>query len=532
MSNVPSINSNPVKLHNKSSSNLWLYATLGLSTATLAALAILNQYFNNKTVEAHKNQAEQFKDEELSIDIYQAIKKNNPSTLNSSANLPNLIPQPLSLHNLVSDIDRIELRNFEAFGSGIAARQAIKLGELICVDQAFTMIYGGKHEFKTKLAAQQALALQMYSFDSKRFEKLYYNEENKPRCDPLNSNDSTLLLSQLVARIINNCFEDNCDPANNVITMGFLQSRFNHSCKPNCIKINDPNQQHIYFYAAQDIPAGSQLFLSYLSAFDLYSPSYLRQSIIRNNWQFTCNCSQCVNHAETDKLVTKMRREPENNKAWQHTIALDATIREDLYHRGENAPNAVNPDEISAFRRVIDAMNVCLIDPTLSNTHFIRYLARWRCIWLLRMSCTADFIYSTLWHVMCNQHRLCTFDAFKGRSLMQIQMRMKLYGKELNCKEFGSMMRQIEPVYERHSGYWRVYDQWCNNCWKALGKSSTSYHCSGCEFVCYCSEECQQKDWREIHEQQCQEQQQLYAPSQKFVNPHFNVSEFQCNSHI
>ncbi|CAN0439048.1 unnamed protein product, partial [Ectocarpus fasciculatus] len=64
---------------------------------------------------------------------------------------------------------------------------------------------------------------------------------------------------------------------------------FNHSCRPNCSwRTNGAGE--LCVVAVEDVPAGSQLFISYV---DILQPWPVRQDLLRCHFFFDCGCPRC-----------------------------------------------------------------------------------------------------------------------------------------------------------------------------------------------------------------------------------------------
>ncbi|CAN0276956.1 unnamed protein product, partial [Laminaria digitata] len=64
---------------------------------------------------------------------------------------------------------------------------------------------------------------------------------------------------------------------------------FNHSCQPNCVWRTDA-LGNLRVSAVEDVPAGSQLFISYV---DILQPLPVRQDLLRQHFFFECACPRC-----------------------------------------------------------------------------------------------------------------------------------------------------------------------------------------------------------------------------------------------
>ncbi|POS72242.1 Mcg1p [Diaporthe helianthi] len=99
----------------------------------------------------------------------------------------------------------------------------------------------------------------------------------------------------------------------------FLQaSRFNHSCVPNCDygHMSDETRTTMTIRASQDIKAGEELCLTYVTYYDDRAQ---RMADLKQNWGFDCNCPACdyedpevdtEAHEETLAEYRLLRRDP------------------------------------------------------------------------------------------------------------------------------------------------------------------------------------------------------------------------------
>ncbi|XP_031623723.1 SET and MYND domain-containing protein DDB_G0273589-like isoform X2 [Contarinia nasturtii] len=72
-------------------------------------------------------------------------------------------------------------------------------------------------------------------------------------------------------------------------SLGLVESLFNHSCAPNIHHEQIGNEQ--YFYTAEKVKKGVQLFISYI---DLNDSTKQRRRILKRGWGFICNCIICA----------------------------------------------------------------------------------------------------------------------------------------------------------------------------------------------------------------------------------------------
>jgi SET domain len=97
-------------------------------------------------------------------------------------------------------------------------------------------------------------------------------------------------------------------------------SYFNHSCSPNLAKRRIGRQWQ--FWAARDIEADEQLFISYLGG-DENDLDYTERDLRLDNWGFECSCSRCLD----DQAVTLS--ESRDNDKTASTTAIE-TLSERL----------------------------------------------------------------------------------------------------------------------------------------------------------------------------------------------------------
>ena len=117
----------------------------------------------------------------------------------------------------------------------------------------------------------------------------------------------------------------------------FLQaSRFNHSCSPNARYSWNSTLQHIRIHALLDIPIGDEIFVSYLSARNVYGSTRQARKAQLSRFGFVCTCAACslqgAAGAASDDRRTEVARLWESipwfppNRTWDRLSALVRAI--------------------------------------------------------------------------------------------------------------------------------------------------------------------------------------------------------------
>ncbi|XP_031622983.1 SET and MYND domain-containing protein DDB_G0273589-like [Contarinia nasturtii] len=90
------------------------------------------------------------------------------------------------------------------------------------------------------------------------------------------------------------------------LSLGLIESLFNHSCKPNIDRKQFLNKQ--YYFIANKVGKGVQLFISYLNTEALKTSSTNRRQILFRGFGFICNCIICAPKVPTifDKCNRKV----------------------------------------------------------------------------------------------------------------------------------------------------------------------------------------------------------------------------------
>ncbi|KAL0959204.1 hypothetical protein HGRIS_014483 [Hohenbuehelia grisea] len=105
-------------------------------------------------------------------------------------------------------------------------------------------------------------------------------------------------------------------------------SRVNHSCSPNLSRVWDMPSFSMVVYASQDIPAGSELCISYISP--SITPASARQTQLAP-YGFSCTCAACVGprSAASDALRARMHKMAPNVDAMIRAWATNRSLPDD-----------------------------------------------------------------------------------------------------------------------------------------------------------------------------------------------------------
>mmetsp|Transcript_130121 Transcript_130121/g.376451 ORF Transcript_130121/g.376451 Transcript_130121/m.376451 type:complete len:499 (+) Transcript_130121:63-1559(+) len=106
--------------------------------------------------------------------------------------------------------------------------------------------------------------------------------------------DLALRLEQLLSIWLLNCFEHSREPHG--FSTFFLPSFLSHSCRPNSMWHYDGD--NFVLRARQDIPAGTEVTVSYLSEETLLESTARRRSRLMASKHFLCCCSTCMDRID------------------------------------------------------------------------------------------------------------------------------------------------------------------------------------------------------------------------------------------
>ena len=95
-------------------------------------------------------------------------------------------------------------------------------------------------------------------------------------------------MSKLVVRFERNAFAEGAFR---------LVTKFNHSCRPNCLAHFDMQAGQMVIITTEDIPQGSELSINYISERQWHLPTDQRRSILQKRYGFWCMCPRCDCHA-------------------------------------------------------------------------------------------------------------------------------------------------------------------------------------------------------------------------------------------
>ncbi|KAK4326384.1 hypothetical protein Pmani_003100 [Petrolisthes manimaculis] len=147
------------------------------------------------------------------------------------------------------------------------------------------------------------------------------------------------VINQVVGAIATNALEIRTAGHNAIRALYPKVRLFNHSCVPN-VHLSSATNGRIQARAAVNVEAGEMLFISYT---DITIPVWERQSILSENYYFTCECIRCRDPTELGTHFssprcpecTKSFLEPTRklgNISWScptcHFQEEDATVRE------------------------------------------------------------------------------------------------------------------------------------------------------------------------------------------------------------
>ncbi|XP_064411833.1 histone-lysine N-methyltransferase SMYD3 isoform X2 [Latimeria chalumnae] len=94
-------------------------------------------------------------------------------------------------------------------------------------------------------------------------------------------------------------------------------SLLNHSCSPNCVIVFDGRR--LLLHATQEIQANEELTVSYI---DVLAPTQERQSQLKSQYCFTCDCQRCQ---AQDKDVDMLAGE---EQVWKEVKSSAAKVEE------------------------------------------------------------------------------------------------------------------------------------------------------------------------------------------------------------
>lgn len=179
-----------------------------------------------------------------------------------------------------------EVEALEGRGFGAVAARDIAPGELVLSEAPLVTCQPGDWD------AVQAQVSALSEDGQEAFFSLHdaYVPDGEPKTLPgiINTNSALVSLS---------------DDTSLVVVCKTL-SRFNHSCTPNCEPVYAESIGAQQIYASTSIPAGEELFLSYI---DVRAPRAHRQQELSQGYKFQCLCRACVEgDARSDDQRTRM----------------------------------------------------------------------------------------------------------------------------------------------------------------------------------------------------------------------------------
>ncbi|KAM0494485.1 hypothetical protein ACHAP8_008628 [Fusarium lateritium] len=281
----------------------------------------------------------------------------------------------------------VEIRESPGRGKGLFTTKAVKAGELLLCEKAFSYSFAGDEEStkQTKILMNLATKRMVVGGQARLLtlivQKLYHNSSlsaefgdlhhaGYQKATVLETDGTPVVDSFLVDKIISlNSFgapRTSRDSFHQVTSrdrdmiddkvfgysttgIWLLASRINHSCVGNCRRSFIGDMQIVR--ATRDLPADTELFFCYRPPVPFESYQETQKGL--NNWGFTCDCRLCLNKKATSSSVFQRRKTLVNNlkgllnhpgsgnekkasrlmKALEETYPtnIDCAIRLDLY---------------------------------------------------------------------------------------------------------------------------------------------------------------------------------------------------------
>eukprot|EP00933_Yihiella_yeosuensis_P003093 TRINITY_DN10547_c0_g1_i2.p1 TRINITY_DN10547_c0_g1~~TRINITY_DN10547_c0_g1_i2.p1 ORF type:complete len:377 (-),score=63.87 TRINITY_DN10547_c0_g1_i2:69-1199(-) len=224
-----------------------------------------------------------------------------------------------------------EIKQLEGRGLGAIALEDLKSGKIVLADPPVLAVRTDE--------PGDAWNRELHS----EFEKL--GDENKKVVWDLhdvclNSKEKTLegiLFSNCIGR----------DMARFDVALLPLVSRFNHSCSPNLEQSWDEDAGEAHLIAAEEIPAGEELTISYI---ELRLPREERRQRLRENYGFECHCSACSRPdvEASDNRRTQLKRLDDEIRTAGSTKDPHRALKEGLHLWSRQKWNCLSAVEFAA----------------------------------------------------------------------------------------------------------------------------------------------------------------------------------------
>ena len=104
-----------------------------------------------------------------------------------------------------------------------------------------------------------------------------------------------VIVDQWDRRSRTNCFQLDDGDRPTGVSLSAVISLLNHSCEPNSLVL--PNKRIVQLGSMGDIAAGEELTISYFDEEDLERPVEYRRQMLRQHYNFECQCRRCVREA-------------------------------------------------------------------------------------------------------------------------------------------------------------------------------------------------------------------------------------------
>jgi hypothetical protein len=98
-----------------------------------------------------------------------------------------------------------------------------------------------------------------------------------------------------------------------------------------------------------------------------------------------------------------------------------------------------------------------------------------------------------------NMHMLCSY-YFRGSTVVYIN--------NLKARRACADATLLPPIKETFRIGSKVYERFCDHCFKTKSDGVTLKRCNGCQGYRYCSRECQRRDWWD-HKMDCEQVQRI-----------------------
>lgn len=250
-----------------------------------------------------------------------------------------------------------KMEPFPGLGFGMIATRAIPRGTLIISEPPLFTVRGNFSTPSQTAAAIQAKVQALSEADKKVFFSLHNSYAQDPKVPAahgiVKTNGHPLGVDSRDCGIFPEC------------------SRFNHSCASNASYAWNPASGREAIYAGKDIALGEQITVTYLDEERLNKKRSDRRALLREEFQFECNCNVCgappAVVAASDRRRTEIARLDELIGGGGRLVLTNPGKFLGYCKRILELYDEEGMHDITLYRTYNDALQICIMNGDLAR---------------------------------------------------------------------------------------------------------------------------------------------------------------------